>query len=139
MGKMASPLVGYNNNVRHQGRIFHIQTEDSGIKHPHVITHVFADGGRIIASRRTSYAEHLNAADLPELVKGIMKEQHKAVFLALRSGSFDDSLETSPVREVEPTSANQTPQINRPLSVSIQSKTLNELILSYIADDSFDD
>ena len=45
-----APLLGYNTNVRHKGKLFHIQTEDSGIGHPHIITHLFADGGRIVAS-----------------------------------------------------------------------------------------
>ena len=52
-----SPLLGYNTNVRHLGKLYHIQTEDSGVRHPHVITHLFADGGRIIASKKTTYAE----------------------------------------------------------------------------------
>lgn len=139
MAKAVSPLVGYNNNVRHLGQVFHIQTEDSGIKHPHVITHVFADGGRIIATRRTSYAEHLKAPDLPDLVKGIMKEQHKAVFLALRSGSFDDSFDTGKVTipdAVAPAIAEpeQTPSL-----VTFKDKSLNEVILSFLAEDLIDD
>ena len=57
--KAPSPLLGFNNNVRHKGRVFHIQTEDSGIRHPHIITHLFADGGRILKTTKTSYAEHV--------------------------------------------------------------------------------
>ena len=49
MGIAHSPLPGYNTNVRHKGKLYHIQTEDSGINHPHIITHLFADGGRISA------------------------------------------------------------------------------------------
>jgi hypothetical protein len=89
----ASPVVGYNNNVRHRGRIFHIQTEDSGVKHPHIITHLFVDGGRIIHSVKTSYAEHLGSADLSERVRAMMKEQHKRMFLALREGTYDAQVE----------------------------------------------
>ena len=61
MTKAPSPLLGYNNNVRHKNRVFHIQTEDSGVKHPHIITHLFMDGGRILKSVKTSYAEHVGA------------------------------------------------------------------------------
>jgi len=52
------PLVGFNNNVRYRGMRFHIQTEDSGVTKPHIITHLFADGGRVIKSLRTDYAEY---------------------------------------------------------------------------------
>ena len=53
MAKFQSPLLGYNNNVRHKNRVFHIQTEDSGVNHPHIITHLFMDGGRILKSVKT--------------------------------------------------------------------------------------
>jgi hypothetical protein len=85
-----SPLVGYNTNVRHKGKLYHIQTEDSGVNHPHVITHLFADGGRIIASRKTGYAEHLGAKDLQSVVKKLMQDQHKAMFIELRDCVYDD-------------------------------------------------
>lgn len=83
------PLLGYNNNVRHRGRIFHIQTEDSGINSPRIMTHLFADGGRIVKSTRTDYSEHLEQPDMASVVKNMMKEQHKAMFVALRSGDLD--------------------------------------------------
>ncbi|MDH5492439.1 MAG: hypothetical protein OEY14_10845, partial [Myxococcales bacterium] len=92
---MASPLLGYNTNVRHKGKLYHIQTEDSGIKRPHVMTHLFADGGRIIASTKTGYAEHLGAEDYKAKVKKLMQEQHKAMFIALRDGIYDDGEEES--------------------------------------------
>ena len=84
-----SPLLGFNNNVRHKNRVFHIQTEDSGIKHPHIITHLFMDGGRILKSVKTSYAEHVGKDKLGDVVRTMMKEQHKAMFRALRDGEFD--------------------------------------------------
>src|SRR5688572_31576936 len=49
---------GFNNNVRHRGRIFHIQTEDSGVRFPRIVTHLFADGGRIIKTAKTRSEEH---------------------------------------------------------------------------------
>jgi hypothetical protein len=93
MAKFVSPQLGYNNNVRHRGRVFHIQTEDSGVSHPHVITHLFMDGGRILKSVKKSYAEHVGSETLKETVKSLMKEQHKAMFIALRDGQFDELVE----------------------------------------------
>jgi len=87
----ASPLLGYNTNVRHRGRVYHIQTEDSGLERPHVITHLFADGGRIVASQKTSYADHVASGGYPATVKQLMQDQHKAMFIALRAGTYDDS------------------------------------------------
>jgi hypothetical protein len=90
MSRGPSPLLGYNTNVRHKGKLYHIQTEDSGVKHPHIITHLFADGGRIISSKKTDYAQHLGSEKLQELVKKLMQEQHKAMFIALRDCVYDE-------------------------------------------------
>ena len=90
MAASPSPLVGYNTNVRHKGKLYHIQTEDSGVKRPHIITQLFADGGRILASEKTSYEEHLETDNLSEVVKKLMQEQHKRVFIALRDGVYDE-------------------------------------------------
>lgn len=87
------PLLGFNNNVRHRGRIFHIQTEDSGVKNPRIVTHLFADGGRIIKTTRTDYAEHVTRPDMQPFVRSLMKEQHKSMFMALRMGELDKLLE----------------------------------------------
>jgi hypothetical protein len=87
--KAPSPLLGFNNNFKHKGSVYHIQTEDSGIKHPHIITHLFADGGRILKSIKTSYAAYLSESNMAEIVRSMMKEQHKAMIVALRDGRFD--------------------------------------------------
>lgn len=96
MAKAQSPLLGYNTNVRHKGKVFHIQTEDSGVTRPHVITHLFADGGRVLKTAKTSYAELVGADDLPAQVKKLMQDQHKGMFVALRDGQFDGQFEPAP-------------------------------------------
>ncbi|MBW2264260.1 MAG: hypothetical protein JRG91_20025 [Deltaproteobacteria bacterium] len=88
--KFDAALTGFNNNFKHKGKVYHLQTEDSGEGHPHIITHVFVDGGHIIATRKASYEEYLGRQDLKEHVKSLMREQHKAMALAIRDGVFDD-------------------------------------------------
>lgn len=91
LGTMAaSPLLGYNTNVRHLGKLYHIQTEDSGTTHGHIFTHLFADGGRIVASKKTTYQQHIGTTGFPDVVKRLMRESHKAMFIALRDGLFDE-------------------------------------------------
>ena len=85
--------VGYNNNVKYKNRTFHIQTEDSGLDKPHVVTHLFADGGRVIKSHKRSYAEHVRREDVAQYVRQLMKGQQLEMALALRDGKFDDIIE----------------------------------------------
>jgi hypothetical protein len=91
--KHPSPLLGYNNNVRHKGKVFHVQTEDSGVKYGHIITHLFMDGGRILKSVKTSYSEYVENDRMGEIVREMMKQQHKAMFIALRDGKFDATID----------------------------------------------
>jgi hypothetical protein len=92
MESAAPPLVGFNNNVRYRGMRFHIQTEDSGVTKPHIITHLFADGGYVIKSVRTDYSEHLDRPDRPTLIQRLMREQHRAMALDLRDGRLDETI-----------------------------------------------
>ncbi len=81
--------VGFNNNVKYKDRVYHIQTEDSGLNKPHIITHLFADGGRIIKSHKRSYAEQVTLPDIALHVRGLMKGQQMEMIVALRDGKFD--------------------------------------------------
>lgn len=93
MESAAPPLVGFNNNVRYRGMRFHIQTEDSGVSKPHIITHLFADGGYVIKSVRTDYSEYVDRPDRPTLIQRLMREQHRAMALDLRDGRLDETID----------------------------------------------
>ncbi len=82
--------LGFNNNVQYQGAKFHVQTEDSGLDRPHVITHLFADGGRIVQSYKRDYSNELGRADVAGYVRSLMKAQHLEMCVALREGQFDE-------------------------------------------------
>src|SRR6187551_1966819 len=81
--------MGFNNNIKFRATVFHVQTEDSGLDQPHIITHLFADGGRVIKSHKRAYNEHVNRPDVAEYVRGLMKAQHLEMVMALRDGPFD--------------------------------------------------
>jgi pSer/pThr/pTyr-binding forkhead associated (FHA) protein len=82
--------VGFNNNVKYKDVAFHVQTEDSGLKLPHIITHLFADGGRIIKSHKRMYTEHVERSDVGPFVRALMKAQHMEMVAMLRGGKFDE-------------------------------------------------
>ncbi|MEZ4390486.1 MAG: hypothetical protein R3A48_05270 [Polyangiales bacterium] len=110
MAKVQSPQLGYNTNVRHKGKLFHIQTEDSGVARPHIISHLFVDGGRILKSVKTSYADSLDEPDLVAFVRRRMQEQHKAMFVALRDGEYDAMLEPAAVEASGPVAHPPAPE-----------------------------
>ena len=114
------PVVGYNHNVRYRGKLFHIQTEDSGIKNPHVITHVFV-GGNVIATKKVSYADILDAENLSDAVKQLMEMQHKEVLRNLMNGVYDelDAAAAAPPQPIPAVTA-QKPQPPSPPLVPLR-------------------
>src|SRR5512139_2077860 len=82
-------VVGFNHNIKHKGKVYHVQTEDSGVNNPHIITHLFV-GGNILASKKTSYADILGAENLQDVVRELMEEQHKEMLRNLINGVYDN-------------------------------------------------
>ena len=132
--KPHTPLLGYNNNIPHKGKMYHVQTEDQGLGRAQIATHLFADGGRVVHSTKTSYSEHLEAEDLGDRIREMMRSQHKAMVVSLRDGSYDQILETPPpARPSKPSAVNvpaagaAPPRPSRPSAASMQRASAPEL------------
>jgi hypothetical protein len=81
---LRSPVVGYNHNLRYRGRLFHVQTEDSGPVNPHVFTHLFYEG-TILSSKKLQY----DAVAHEDAVKVQMQQLHKSMMRELTLGEHD--------------------------------------------------
>jgi len=82
-------VTGFNHNIKHKGKVYHVQTEDSGVSNPHIITHLFV-GGNILATKKSSYADIVRTPNLAELVREMMEEQHKEMLRNLVGGVYDN-------------------------------------------------
>ena len=82
-----SPVLGFNHNVKYRGRIFHVQTEDSGPISPRIFTHLYF-GGTILASKKHEY----DPAAPEDVVKALMQSQHKAILKELKATRHDDRI-----------------------------------------------
>ncbi len=101
-------LVGYNHNIRYKGEVFHVQTEDSGINTPHIITLLYR-GGNILASKKTSYADIVKMGNLSQVVEELMKEQHKDMLRRLKNAEFDARLGLDGIAETPSATAPAQP------------------------------
>ncbi len=84
-------IVGFNHNISYKGVGFHVQTEDSGVKSPQLVTLLY-HGGTIIASKKTVYADILKVENLAQVVEDLAKEQHKGMLRSLTQGEFDQKI-----------------------------------------------
>jgi hypothetical protein len=81
-------ITGYNTDVKHRDRVFHIQTEDRGELHPYIESFVYF-GGEILGGKRTPYEESLRQGGDERALRELMEQQHRTMIAAIRDGSFD--------------------------------------------------
>lgn len=137
-------LPGYNHNVRYQGVIFHIQTEDSGVAKSQITTLLYRDG-TIIASKKTDYSDIVRVDMLDKVVEDLMKEQHKDMLRRLKAGEFDERAfapgeagaakdRPAPPSADRPADTGQS-QAPKPFTNPKPGQTLDEIIFEYLASD----
>jgi hypothetical protein len=108
-------VVGFNHNFSYQGEVYHIQTEDSGMLSPNIVTLLY-QGGTILASKKTSYADIAKIDNLEQVVEELMKEQHKNMLRGLKAGEFDEVIKRFKAGK------KITPQISQAATVSNPGK-----------------
>lgn len=84
-------IGGYNHNVTYRGTAFHVQTEDSGLKRPQLVTLLY-HGGTIISSQKTPYDDIIKVDNLDLVLKELAQEQHKGMLRRLTQGEFDQRI-----------------------------------------------
>ncbi|MFP6640042.1 MAG: hypothetical protein VCC04_07350 [Myxococcota bacterium] len=86
-------LPGFNSDQSYRGRIFHVQTEDSGQSRPQVITHLFLEGV-VVTSAKSDYSARVEAPGLSGRVRQLMERQHEAMLQRLQRGDWDELIRT---------------------------------------------
>ncbi len=124
-------LVGYNTNVPYKGRLYHVQTEDNGLKNPVIITLLYFKG-TILASKKISYAHIASTPAHTEKVRELMKDQHKDMIKELIRGKHTE--EERPEEKAAPSaeSAVSSEEKEVPLTKGQISKSLDDILLDYI-------
>jgi len=82
-------ITGYNTDVRHGNRVYHVQTEDKGLSNPKIETLIYV-GGEILDSYRGTYEDLAAEHPVPEpAIQARMDDQHKAVIRDIKNGKYD--------------------------------------------------
>lgn len=118
-------LTGYNTDLKVDGEIYHIQTEDGGINNPVIITLLYSKGA-ILASKKTGYADIIKVDRLEEVVKNLMDEQHKAMIKELKGGKFRLPSQKTTMKEAK----NEVKEVK---AEAKKDKSLDDMILEYLS------
>ena len=103
-------VTGFNTDVKYQGVVYHVQTEDKGPVNPMIETLIYK-GGEILGSRRLPYADLLTGEDDEAQIAKMMEDQHKGVMLEVKRGKYAPGGEKTVVEDL----------------------SLDEIVLAYLA------
>jgi hypothetical protein len=82
-------ITGFNTDVKHETKVFHVQTEDRGLANPVVESLVYV-GGEILMSKKSPYRDLISGDRVDEkALREMMDLQHRRVIEAVRRGRLD--------------------------------------------------
>jgi hypothetical protein len=130
-------ITGFNTDIKHNEKVYHVQTEDKGVGNPYIESLVYV-GGEILASKKTSYAEQLKTGVDDKWIGGLMEQQHRTMIAAIKRGRFDQPAEptkTGDVRTPTPATIAQDVAVSAVLESAPvdEDKTLDQVIIDYLA------
>jgi hypothetical protein len=133
-------ITGFNTDIRHGDKVYHIQTEDKGLQNPYIESLVYV-GGEILASKKTSYAEQIKCGGADEKwIGGLMEQQHRTMIAAIKRGRFDAPAETTKSGSaVTPgrTLAQPSPDSESDSATAVaEERTLDQVIIDYLASEA---
>lgn len=131
-------ITGFNTDIKHNDKVYHIQTEDKGTSNPYIESLVYV-GGEILASKKTQYGEMAGITE--QAIADLMEKQHRTMIAAIKKGRFDSLLTGGKAKAAPPPpadgktlAATPTPAAAKPtIEQPIEEKSLDQVILDYLA------
>ena len=82
-------ITGYNTDVEHNGVVYHVQTEDKGLRTPIILSLVYT-GGAILASKRSPYDDLIASGFEEKALIERLERQHKLICAAVHAGRIEE-------------------------------------------------
>lgn len=129
-------ITGFNTDIKHNDKVYHIQTEDKGLSNPYIESLVYV-GGEILASKKTSYAEQAKTGVEEKWIGGLMEQQHRTMIAAIKRGRFDQPADATKasVRPGKTTISQPLPD-SAGLGEIDEDRTLDQVIIDYLASEA---
>jgi hypothetical protein len=129
-------ITGFNTDIRHNDKVFHIQTEDKGLQNPYIESLVYV-GGEILASKKTSYADQLKAGIDEKWIGGLMEQQHRTMIAAIKRGRLDQPGESTESRKASEMQRKTIAQTDDTEAAAVEiDRTLDQVIIDYLASEA---
>jgi hypothetical protein len=135
-------ITGFNTDIKHNEKVYHIQTEDKGLHNPYIESLVYV-GGEILASKKTSYAEQLKSGIDEKWIGGLMEQQHRTMIAAVKRGRFDGPADPTRAAAIRPGATLDVPAsaaaalaVPSGATPPLDDRTLDQVIIDYLASEA---
>lgn len=131
-------ITGFNTDIKHNDKVYHIQTEDKGLQNPYIESLIYV-GGEILASKKTSYAEQVKAGVDEKWIGNLMEQQHRTMIAAIKRGRFDQPADATKIAARPGSGPLKTMDVAnaRLAAIDIEDdKTLDQVIMDYLASEA---
>jgi hypothetical protein len=82
-------ITGYNTDVEFDGVVYHVQTEDKGLRTPLILSLVYVKG-EILAAKRAPYDDLIAGGFDEKILVQRLERQHKLICAAVHAGRIED-------------------------------------------------
>jgi len=82
-------ITGYNTDVQYNGVVYHVQTEDKGLRTPMILSLVYV-GGEILAAKRAPYDDLIAGGFDEKILVQRLERQHKLICAAVHAGRIEE-------------------------------------------------
>jgi hypothetical protein len=82
-------ITGFNTDVEYDGVVYHVQTEDKGLRTPFILSLVYT-GGAILAIKRSPYDDLVARGFDEAILAQRLSRQHKLICAAVHAGRIED-------------------------------------------------
>lgn len=128
-------ITGFNTDIKHNDKVYHIQTEDKGMQNPYIESLVYV-GGEILASKKTSYAEQVKTGVDEKWIGSLMEQQHRTMIAAIKRGRFDAPADSTKSGIPRPTIDASLLGATATAAAGGDEKTLDQVIIDYLASEA---
>ena len=133
-------ITGFNTDIKHNEKVYHIQTEDKGLQNPYIESLVYV-GGEILASKKTSYAEQVKGGVDEKWIGSLMEQQHRTMIAAIKRGRFDQPAESTKSALSRPGVPTVSAEMSGAAATAAtatagEEKTLDQVIIDYLASEA---
>jgi hypothetical protein len=82
-------ITGYNTDVQYDGVVYHVQTEDKGLRTPLILSLVYVKG-EILAAKRSPYDDLIAGGFDEKILVQRLERQHKLICAAVHAGRIEE-------------------------------------------------